>query len=78
MRTSRSLVAGEIYTREELQEKFSIKDATIRPGVFRPKGHDSVWQFVTEEKTPGQTQYDDLLDKDILHWDGQKMGRTNR
>jgi putative restriction endonuclease len=77
MKTSASLVVGEVYTRNDLSEMFGTKDATIRTGVFRPEGHDSVWLFVTEEKTPNQTQYDDLLDNDILHWDGQKMGRTN-
>ncbi len=77
MKTSDMLDVGEIYTRNELQGKFSIKDATIRNGVFRPKGHDSVWLFVTMTKTPDQTQYNDLLDKDILHWDGQMMGRTD-
>lgn len=77
MKTSESLVVGEIYTRKELQEMFGIKDATIRTGTFRPKGHDSVWMFVTENKTPDRTQYQDLLENDTLLWDGQMMGRTD-
>lgn len=56
---------------------FDIRDATINTGIFRPKGHDSVWLFVTENKTPDRTQYHDLLDNDVLHWDGQTMGRTD-
>ncbi len=56
---------------------FSIRDATINTGTFRPKGHDSVWMFVTENKTPDRTQYYDHLDHDVLHWDGQTQGRTD-
>jgi 5-methylcytosine-specific restriction protein A len=77
MKTSQSLVVGDIYTRKQLRDMFDIKDATINTGTFRPKGHDSVWLFVTEKKTPDRTQYNDLLDNDILHWDGQMMGRTD-
>jgi hypothetical protein len=50
MKTSESLVDGAIYTRSELREMFNIRDATINTGIFRPKGHDSVWLFVTEKK----------------------------
>ena len=77
VKTSESLVVGEIYTRNQLREMFGIRDATINTGTFRPKGHESVWLFVTENKTPDRTQYDDLLDNDVLHWDGQTMGRTD-
>ncbi len=71
MKTSESLVAGEIYTRKRLKEMFGVQDATINTGTFRPKGHESVWLFVTEKKTADQTPYHDLLDNDILYWDGQ-------
>ncbi len=64
MKTSDSLVDGAIYTRNELREMFGIRDATINTGTFRPKGHDSVWLFVTENKTPDRTQYHDMLDND--------------
>lgn len=77
MKTSESLTLGEIYTRNRLKEMFGIKDATINTGTFRPKGHDSVWLFVTEKKTSDRTQYYDRLDNDVLHWDGQTMGRTD-
>lgn len=77
MKTSDSLDVGEIYTRKQLRELFNIKDATINTGTFRPKGHDSVWLFVTEKKTTDRTQYHDLLDNDVLTWDGQTMGRTD-
>jgi hypothetical protein len=77
MKTSETLIVGEIYTRNQLRKMFSIRDATINTGTFRPKGHDSVWLFVTENKTPDRTQYYDHLDGDTLHWDGQLQGRTD-
>ncbi len=43
VRTSDILTLGDIYCRAELREMFDISDATINTGVFRPKGHDSVW-----------------------------------
>ena len=78
MKTSDHLETGQVYTRKQLREMFGIIDATINTGVFRPKGHDSVWLFVTEHKTPDRTQYTDYLDGDILEWDGQTSGRTDR
>lgn len=78
MRTSDYLDTGQVYTRKQLRDMFGIVDATINTGVFRPKNHDSVWLFVTEHKTPDRTQYTDYLDGDILEWDGQTSGRTDR
>lgn len=74
MLTSERLVVGNVYTRNELKAKFDIKDSTINTGVFRPKGHDSIWLFVTEEKTPDRTAYSDQLQGDDLYMDGQSAG----
>jgi putative restriction endonuclease len=71
MKSSDKLKLSHVYTRKELQEIFRIVDATINTGVFHPKGHDSVWLFVTEDKTPDRTQYVDSLDGDTLSWEGQ-------
>jgi hypothetical protein len=57
MQTSSQLIVGTTYTREDLARKFDIKDATLFTGIFKPKGHDSVWFFVTENKTPDRIQY---------------------
>ena len=76
--TSDYLIPGETYTRAELSETFGITDATLKTGVFRPKGYDSVWLFVTEKKTADRTAYLDRLEGDLLHWDGQTSGRTDR
>jgi hypothetical protein len=77
MHTSDRLVVGTVYTRNELIEKFGIKDSTIKNGIFQPKGHDSIWLFVTRDKTPDRTQYADELNGDDLYIDGQNSGRTD-
>jgi hypothetical protein len=77
MKTSDSLTVGSVYTRKELKAKFKITDATINTGIFKPSGHDSVWLFVTEEKQSDRTQYNDLLEGDVLEWDSQPGGRKD-
>jgi hypothetical protein len=77
MKTSSVLTVGKVYSRIELVDRFGIKDATLRTGIFRPPGHESVWLFVTEKKTPDRTQYRDHLDGDDLSWDGQTSGRKD-
>lgn len=77
LRASSSLVAGNVYTREDLKALFGFTDATINNGVFHPKGYNSVFLFVTEKKTPDRTQFLDLLNGDTLQWQGQTMGRTD-
>jgi len=59
-------------------ELFGITDATINTGVFRPAGHDSIWIFITEEKTADRTPYQDHLEGDILYFEGQSAGRTDQ
>lgn len=76
-RTSSQLQLGEVYTREKLRDLFDIADATLNNGIFRPKGTDSVWIFITEEKTPDRVQYSDHLDGDVLLMQGQTEGRTD-
>lgn len=77
MITSSFLEAGSIYTRDELKQKFEIVDATVKNGIFRPKGHRSVWLFITRDKSSDRTPYQDSLDGDLLHMDGQTAGRTD-
>ena len=55
--TSQQLSLEQIYTRDDLRGIFSITDATLNTGVFRPKDTSSVWLFITEEKTSDRTQY---------------------
>ncbi|HTH12251.1 MAG TPA: HNH endonuclease [Acidovorax sp.] len=77
MKSSQELVVGQVYTRAELKAQFDIADASINNGIFRPKGHDSIWLFVTKDKTSDRTQYHDLLDGDTLTMEGQTSGRTD-
>lgn len=78
MQSSESLIPGQVYTRADLKAKFGILDATINNGLFKPADHNSVWLFVTKEKTSDRVQYRDSLDGDILTMDGQNSGRTDR
>jgi hypothetical protein len=77
MKTSSVLTVGSVYSRVELADRFGITDATLNTGIFRPPGHESVWLFVTEKKTPDRTPYRDYLDGDQLSWDGQTAGRKD-
>lgn len=76
--TSSILKINSVYTRSDLRELFDITDATLNNGVFRPKGTQSVWLFVTEDKTADRTQYRDRLEGDTLYWQGQSLGRTDQ
>jgi len=75
---SQMLAVASVYTRAELMQQFAITDATIKTGVFQPKGFSSVWLFVTEEKTTDRTKYVDHLDGNVLSWQGQLSGRTDQ
>lgn len=77
MYTSASLTIGNVYSRQELADLFEISDASINNGVFRPKGHESIWLFVTEAKSSDPDRYHNELRGDVLEWDGQRSGRTD-
>jgi putative restriction endonuclease len=78
MRTSAHLQIGTHYTREELARKFNIKDATLFTGIFKPKNHESIWLFVTENKTPDRIPYKDELAGNDLYIEGQRSGRKDK
>lgn len=73
-----SLERGRVYTRVELQRLFSIRDATLKNGVFMFKPRREIWLFVTEDKQPDRVQFEDRLTGDELRWQGQLSGRTDR
>lgn len=74
---SELLEEGHVYTRDELRGLFSITDFSINTGIFKPSALDSVWLFVTEQKTADRTQYKDTLVSDVLNMEGQTQGRTD-
>ena len=74
---SLALEEGQIYTRDDLRARFTITASSINNGIFKPAAFDSVWLFVTEQKTADRTQYDDILNGDVLHMEGQTQGGTD-
>jgi len=77
LKTSSQLKPGDVYTRADLERRFGIHDATLKTGIFRPLGHDSVWLFITIDKTSDRTQYGDRLDGDDLWMEGQTKRRKD-
>jgi hypothetical protein len=73
-----TLELRQVYTRKQLRKMFGIADATLNTGVFRPKGTNSIWLFVTKNKTRDRTPYVDRIEGDTLHWQGQLTGRTDK
>lgn len=53
-------------------------DPNINNGVYQPTGTNMVFLFVNEKKEKYATPYDDRLLGEILEWDGQKSGRTDK
>jgi hypothetical protein len=78
MKTSGQIETKKIYTRLELQKKFTLNDATINTGIFRPKDHKSIWLFITQQKSKDMTQYNDRLEGDDLYVDGQSAGLKDK
>lgn len=72
-----ALERGNIYTRDDLREMFEIRDSTLNNGVFHFTPRHEVWLFVTENKQADREQYVDKLIRDVLYWQGQRMGRTD-
>lgn len=75
---SKLLIPGEIYTRETLKTLLATSDATINTGVFRPEGFDSILLFVTKNKSKDRVQFNDQLNENTLHWQGQEKGRKDQ
>src|SRR5258708_25206956 len=78
MKSFDDVKVGKYYDRQDLREKFKINDATINTGIFRPKDHNSIWLFITQEKSSNMTQYNDRLDGDDLYIDGQSAGLKDK
>jgi hypothetical protein len=74
---SELLQEGHVYTRDDLRDLFSITDLSINNGIFKPSVFDSVWLFITEQKTADRTQYKDMLVSDVLNMEGQTQGGTD-
>jgi putative restriction endonuclease len=44
----------------------------ISRGVVTPSGTKYIILFVTKQKQEAPTQYNDYLDGDLLHWEGEE------
>lgn len=75
--TSSNLTEGKIYTRQELRSIFGVTDATINNGFYRPQDTQSIWLFVTGEKTAPGLGAVNKFDGDLFIWLGQNAGRTD-
>jgi putative restriction endonuclease len=68
-----ALEIGAHYTRPQLAKLWGYAShAAISKGVFTPSRSGYIILFVTREKQASLTQYDDFLNGDILHWEGEK------
>ena len=63
---------GEVYSRNDLKERFDFKLGSRGTGIYHHKLDDSIWLFVTETKSEDQTKYRDKLEGDRLCWQGQE------
>lgn len=66
------LEIGSLYTRPQLAQIWGYAGhQAISRGVFTPAGGGHIILFVTREKQKSLTQYDDYLNADSLHWEGE-------
>jgi putative restriction endonuclease len=68
------------YDRAELANLWGY-DGTqgLKRGVITPASTNFIILFVTKEKAKGATQYNDYINGNILHWDGEeKHGSDSR
>jgi putative restriction endonuclease len=75
--TSAQLTEGGIYTRQDLRSIFGVTDATINNGFYRPQDTQSIWLFVTGEKSTPELGAVNKFDGDLFIWLGQNAGRTD-
>jgi putative restriction endonuclease len=67
-----TLTIGGEYTRPYLAEMWGYQGfQAISRGVITPSGTNIVILFVTEQKQHSLTQYNDYLDGENLHWEGE-------
>lgn len=67
------LKIGEAYERPYLANIWGYKGfQAISRGVITPLECNYIILFVTKEKQEALTQYNDFLDEEFLHWEGEK------
>lgn len=72
------LVVGQPYERPELADLWGYRGfQAIARGVVTPAGSNLIILFVTEQKQDSLTQYNDFLDGELLHWEGEAKHSTD-
>lgn len=67
------LKVGQEYERPYLADVWGYKGfQAISRGVVTPSGTNLIVLFVTKQKQEALTQYNDYLDGDLLHWEGEE------
>ena len=67
------LKIGQEYERPYLADTWGYKGfQAISRGVVTPSGTNFIIFFVTKQKQEALTQYNDYLDGDLLHWEGEE------
>jgi hypothetical protein len=66
-----ALELGHTYDRQELADLWGYAGAeALKRGVVTPREDNKIVLFVTENKAPSATQYEDRLNGDLLEWEG--------
>ena len=66
-----TIVVGQSYSRQELAGLWGYGGVeAISRGVVTPRDDNKIILFVTREKRPADTQYEDELVGDVLLWEG--------
>ena len=62
---------GDLYDRQELSDLWGYAGIeALQRGVVTPRDDNKIVLFVTENKNPDATQYQDRLVDDTLDWEG--------
>ena len=73
------LSIGQEYDRPHLANIWGYKGfQAISRGVITPAGMNYIILFVTKEKQEALTQYNDYLEGNLLHWEGEEKHSSDR
>jgi putative restriction endonuclease len=70
---------GALYTRPQLAKLWSYKGyEALSRGVITPTNRPDILLFVTRQKQRQLTQYQDFLNGDNLHWEGEEKHGSDK
>ena len=69
--TFENIQIGQIYSRRQLADLWGYAGVqALQRGVVTPRDDNKIILFVTEDKSPSATQYNDRLFGSRLEWEG--------